>query len=93
MFDKVTKLNTIAKRAAWSKVNQGVLVEHADAYHRNSVRSAAEFKCPNTAAQLSVTVSKRGKLFRRVDSHIMSGGNAIATSWPSNHGVRKARKA
>jgi hypothetical protein len=87
-YDKVTKLNTIAKRKAWSKVNQGKLVEYVDSYSAGA-RSVAEFKCPLTHAQLSVTVSKSGKVFRRE----ATVGCGVSTSWPTNHGVRKARKA
>ena len=88
MYDKVTKVDSIAKRKAWSKVNQGVLVEHKDAYHRDARNLYASFTADNTHAQMTVTVTKKGKMFRR-EQTVAAG---VTTSWPSNPGKRKARK-
>jgi hypothetical protein len=60
MYDKVTKLNTIAKRKAYSKVNEGVLVEHKAAYHRGN--AFADFKAPVAAFAPKL---RNGKLRRR----------------------------
>jgi hypothetical protein len=82
-WDKVTKIDSIAKRKAWSKANQGKLSEYRDAYNAGA-RAVAEFKVADTYAQRSVTVSKSGKMFRR--AAVVGAG--VTTSWPTNPGLR-----
>jgi hypothetical protein len=67
-YDKVTKINTIAKRKAYSKVNEGVLTEHRNAFGRNE----PTVLCRDTARQLTVIVHKSGKM-RRLPMNIGSG--------------------
>ena len=76
-WDKVTKIDSIAKRKAYSKVHQGVVVEYAGAYNR----VPAHVLCRNTAAQLTVTIGRSGKMRRDV----RHGHGSIGTSFPSNH--------
>jgi hypothetical protein len=76
-WDKVTKIDSIAKRKAWSKVHQGVLVEYDKAFGR----VPAHELCRDTAAQLTVAIGRSGKM-RRDMNH---GCGKIGTSWPKNH--------
>jgi hypothetical protein len=73
-WDKVTKLDSIAKRRPHSRVNTGKLGEYVAAYHR----VARTELCRDTGAQRMVVIGKSGKM-RRIVSH---GNGTLSTSWP-----------
>ena len=75
-WDKVTKIDSIAKRKAYTKENLGKLVEYKNAY---GSKAWATFVVPDTAAQRTVVIGKSGKM-RRTITH---GPGNIATSWPN----------
>jgi hypothetical protein len=81
-WDKVTKVDSIAKRKAWTRENLGKLIEHKGSVERaaQSGRAAASFAPVrgNTQNQMSVTLSKRGRLHRRIGS----AKGPIGTNWP-----------
>ena len=83
-WDKVTKVDSIAKRKAWTRANLGKHVEHSDNYKvaREAGRDIASWQADRgaNAGQQTVTLSKRGRLHRRVKH----GNGGIATSWPRN---------
>jgi hypothetical protein len=83
-WDKVTKVDSIAKRKAWTRSNLGKLLEHADSFKvavgRGTDIASWQADRGANAGQQSVTVSKRGRLHRRVNH----GCGRIATSWPRN---------
>ena len=68
-YDKVTKIDSIAKRKAYTKVNTGVLTEHENAYNRGG--SFSDWQRTDTGAQRTVKLCKSGKLRR--DLGIASG--------------------
>jgi hypothetical protein len=78
-WDKVTKVDSIAKRKAWTKSNLGVFIEHAESFKRADINRVSIVR-GNNAGQMTVTLSKRGRLHRRV-AH---GSGNIATTWPTN---------
>jgi len=80
-WDKVTKIDTIAKRKPYSKENQGVLVEYVKAYNSNAW---ANFVVPDTIAQRSVSIGKSGKM-RRGTTH---GSGMLVTNWASSTSTR-----
>jgi len=80
-WDKVTKIDTIAKRKAWSKVNEGVLVEHRTAYHR----VAATIHVPASMAQMTTQLGKGGKLRRAAIGH---GHGSLITNWARGTSAR-----
>ena len=78
MYDKVTKINTIAKRKAYSKVNQGVLVEYVNAY-----RPTADIN-RNHGAQMTVVMTRNGRLRRDVPH----GCGALVTNFATRSSTR-----
>jgi len=68
-YDKVTKIDSIAKRKPHTKVNLGVLVEYDGAYNRGE--TFAQFKVADTIAQRTVSIGRSGKMRR--DIRISSG--------------------
>ena len=84
-WDKVTKVDSIAKRKPWTKSNIGKQLEYSDTYKLVS-ESGMDYASwsptrGNTANQMSVTLSKRGRLHRRISTAKGSG----RTSWPTNN--------
>ncbi len=88
-WDKVTKIDSIAKRKAYSKVNQGVIVEHASAYHRAGDRSVSNFVCPNNVRQATTVLTKSGKLRRAFN--VSFGAGHLVSNAPNRETVRRAR--
>lgn len=68
-WDKVTEIDSIAKRKPYTKVNAGLMSEYSGAYHRAGERACSEFKCPNSARQNSIMLTRSGK-FRRVGGNV-----------------------
>jgi len=68
-YDKVTKIDSIAKRKAYSKVNEGVLTEHIAAYNRGG--AFADWQRTDTGAQRTIKLTRNGKLRR--DLRVASG--------------------
>ena len=87
-WDKVTKIDSIAKRKPYTKANLGKHVEYRDTMKVVAARGHdyASWSCVrgNTIAQGSVTLSKRGRLHRRISTP----SGSLSTNWPANHGVR-----
>ena len=84
-WDKVTKIDSIAKRKPRTKVNAGMLVEHVNAYHRVGVTTFADFIVPDTAAQRLVVIGKSGKI-RRVTTH---GHGSLVSNFASRSSARQ----
>jgi hypothetical protein len=83
-IDKKSGLDMIAKRIPRTRIFAGVLGEHAGAYHRGT-GSYAEFNCPNSAAQMTTVMTRRGKLRRDV-AH---GHGSLVTNFAARSSARQ----
>ena len=83
-WDKVTKIDSIAKRKAWTKSNLGKHVEYADTMKKvsESGRAYSAWWCVrgDTVAQSTVKIDKRGRLRHQIGH----GNGSVSTSWPVN---------
>lgn len=75
-WDKVTKIDSIAKRKPHTKANLGKLQEYHHAY---GSKAWENFQVGDTIAQRTVVIGKSGKM-RRYHRH---GPGNIATNWPT----------